>query len=253
MVTEIFRLRINISGSLTDGAPKAPPSASCKTLPATHNDILLQMKIIWTILFSIISFSSVGQRFSVSPDKMNILYQDVDNPLTITVENCPCSQMIVKTDNGKIEGKNCSYYFHTDSGWKANILIYKRVKQKLVKVGQSTFRVKSIPYPVPKVGPSAGGNIKAIVLKNQQFIRADYDDFEIDIFSPIDSFTVSIIRGDTCVYNQINNRTSAFSKELVNALSAIKEGDTVIFKNIFGRRYNGEAIKLQPLIFYVTD
>ena len=34
MVAETFRLRININRSLTDGAPKAPPSASCKTLSA---------------------------------------------------------------------------------------------------------------------------------------------------------------------------------------------------------------------------
>jgi len=211
------------------------------------------MKISWTILFSIVSFSSLGQRFSVSPDRMNIFYQDVDNPVTITVENCPCSQIIVKTDNGRIEGKNCNYYYHTDSGWKANIIIFRKSNHKLIKVGQSTFRVKPIPYPVPKVGPSAGGKIKAVVLKNQQFIRADYDDFEIDIYSPIDSFTVSVIRGDTCIYNQLNNKTNAFSKELINALSEIKEGDTVIFKNIFGRRHNGEPVKLQPLIFFVTD
>ena len=222
-------------------------------MAATHNDILLKMKITWTILFFAISFCSFGQRFSVAPDKMNILYQDVDNPLTITVENCPCNQMVVKTDNGKITGENCSYYFYTDSGWKANIIIYRKVNQKLVRIGQSIFRVKPIPYPAPKVGPSAGGRIKAVVLKNQQFIRTDFDGFDIASFNSIDSFTVSIIRGDTCFYAQINNYTSAFSKELINALSEIKEGDTVIFKNIIARRHNGKSVKLEPLIFFVTD
>jgi len=38
VVAETFWLRINISGSLTDGAPKAPPSASCKPLPASVAD-----------------------------------------------------------------------------------------------------------------------------------------------------------------------------------------------------------------------
>jgi hypothetical protein len=209
------------------------------------------MKITWTILLFFISLTSVGQRFSVSPDKMNILYQDVDNPLTITVENCPCNQMVVKTDNGKIVGNNCSYYFYTDSGWNANITIYKKAKQKLVKVGQSTFRVKAFPYPVPKVGPSAGGKIRAIILKNQQYIRA-YDD-HVYIHTEIDSFTVSIIRGDTCFFSQIENKTNQFSQELINALSEIKSGDTVIFKNLFARRPSGKQISLEPLILYVTD
>ena len=34
VVAETFRLRININRSLTDGASKAPPSASCNPLAA---------------------------------------------------------------------------------------------------------------------------------------------------------------------------------------------------------------------------
>ena len=42
MVAETFQLKINISGSLTDGASKAQPSASCKTLKS-HKTVIRQI------------------------------------------------------------------------------------------------------------------------------------------------------------------------------------------------------------------
>jgi hypothetical protein len=42
------------------------------------------------------------------------------------------------------------------------------------------FRVKRIPDPVFKVGPSSGGAIQAAVFKAQQFCRADLDNFDFN-------------------------------------------------------------------------
>ena len=39
MVAETFRVRINFNRGLTDGASKAPPSASCKTLAVIVKNI----------------------------------------------------------------------------------------------------------------------------------------------------------------------------------------------------------------------
>jgi len=39
VVAETFQLHINISGSLTDGASKAQPSANCKTLKS-HKTVI---------------------------------------------------------------------------------------------------------------------------------------------------------------------------------------------------------------------
>jgi len=42
------------------------------------------------------------------------------------------------------------------------------------------FRVKRIPDPVFKIGPSSGGAIQAAVFKAQQFCRADLENFDFD-------------------------------------------------------------------------
>ena len=184
---------------------------------------------------------------------MNILYAGVDNPLTIAVENYSNSSIVVKTNNGKISRSNGSYTFFTTQIGTADIILYKKTNGKLKEIGKSSFRVKLIPYPIAKVGPSAGGRIQGIVLKSQQYIRADYDFIDIDIRTPIDSFTVNIIPSDTCFFKQIKNYTNKFSPELTEALAGIKKDYVVIFKEIIAKRYNGEVIELDPIYFIIRD
>ena len=212
------------------------------------------MKFICSILFLSLCFvSAVGQRFSIAADKMNVLYADVDNPLTIAVENFPSNSIIVKTDNGTISGSQGSYVFRSNQIGKADITLYKKVNGKLKQIGKSSFRVKLIPDPIAKVGPSAGGKIQKIILKSQQYIRADYAGIDIDINIPIDSFTVTIIRGDSCISKELKNYTNKFSKELTDALAEIKQSDIVIFKDIYSKRYNGETRVLEPIFFFIRD
>jgi hypothetical protein len=52
------------------------------------------------------------------------------------------------------------------------------------------FRVKRIPDPVIKVGPSAGGRIQSVIFKNQSFARADLENFEFDARFNIVSATI---------------------------------------------------------------
>lgn len=195
----------------------------------------------------------MGQRFSIAADKMNVLYADIDNPLTIAVENIPSNSIIVRTDNGTISGSQGSYVFRSSQIGKADITLYKKVNGKLKQIGKSSFRVKLLPDPIAKVGPSSGGKIQKIILKSQQYIRADYAGIDIDINIPIDSFTVTIIRGDTCTSKELKNYTNKFSQELIDALAEIKQSDIVIFKDIYSKRYNGESRVLDPIFFFIRD
>jgi GldM C-terminal domain len=212
------------------------------------------VKSIYSILFFILCFvSAAGQKFSIAADKMNVLYADVDNPITLAVENYPNRSIVVKTNNGKISRSNGSYMFFTTQIGTADIILYKKTNGKLKEIGRSSFRVKLIPYPVAKVGPSAGGRVQGIILKSQQYIRAQYEYIDIDIKTPIDSFTVNIIPSDTCFFKQIKNYTNKFSQELTEALAGIKKDYVVIFRDISAKRYNGEIIELDPIYFIIRD
>ena len=198
-------------------------------------------------------FASYAQTISIGADRNNILYAGLDNPLTIAVENTSNKIIIVKTDNGTISGNGGKYIFHSKVTGKADIIIYKKIKGKAKEIGRGYFRVKSIPAPVPKVGPSSGGYIKGEILKHQQYIRADYECCGFDARAPIDSFTICIVRADTCFYKEIKNIGNKFNDEITNALAGIKKDDTVIFKKIFARDPDNKSIPLTPIFFFITD
>jgi len=52
------------------------------------------------------------------------------------------------------------------------------------------FRIKRIPDPILKVGPNSGGRVQSVVFKNQQFCRADLENFDFDARFSVMSATV---------------------------------------------------------------
>ena len=181
---------------------------------------------------------------------MNVFYKGVDNPISFAVEGVAGKSLIIKATNGTI-GKQYGYYtFRSDSIGSTEIIVSKKQQGKLKEIGRRAFRVKAIPDPIAKVGPSAGGYIVTAILKAQQFIRADIENFDIDIKIPIDSFTICVTRGDSCFYKEVINIGSKFSNEVVKMLSELKKGETVIFKSIYGKSVYGELKEFAPITFF---
>jgi hypothetical protein len=196
---------------------------------------------------------SNAQIVSISADQNNILYAGLYNPITIAAESISAKAIVVKTDNGTITGNDGKYMFRSDKIGRADIIIYKTTAGQLKEIGRGSFRIKPIPAPVAYVGPSSGGYIKGEILKHQEYIRADYECCGFDARAPIDSFTICIIRGDTCLYKEIKNIGSKFNDEIINALDSIKKDDTIIFKKIFARGPDNKTIPLSPILFFISD
>jgi uncharacterized protein YjbI with pentapeptide repeats len=58
------------------------------------------------------------------------------------------------------------------------------------KTSSYDFRIKRIPDPLLKVGPTSGGRVQSVVFKNQQFCRADLENFDFDARFNVVSATV---------------------------------------------------------------
>jgi hypothetical protein len=203
-----------------------------------------------TIIILLVVGIGKSQDISIANEKMNIFYKGIANPISFAANGVSKKSLIIKANNGTISKDYGYYTFRPDSIGKAEIIVYKKVQGKLKEVGRKAFRVKAIPDPITKVGPSAGGRIVTAVLKAQQYIRADIENFDIHVRIPIDSFTICITRGDSCYYKELQNFGNKFNDEIVNELSKIQKGDTVIFKNIFGRNVYGELKEFNSLVFF---
>lgn len=209
------------------------------------------MRNLLITILSCTFYYTPAQNFSVSAFKHNVFYIGVDNPLSILVENYPSGQVVVKTTKGEVYGKGPIHIYRGVEAGYTSIILYK--KDELTEIGHNNFRVKYMPDPIAKVGPSAGGKIKKIVLQNQQFIRADLENFDFDVRFGLDSFTFNIIRTDTCFFRKLFNVSTTFSNDLAEALNMIKTNDMVIFKNIYAKSPDRRTLLLNPVVFSIIN
>jgi gliding motility-associated protein GldM len=113
---------------------------------------------------------------AVMLDKMNVFYIGVPNPVTIN-SGTGWDKTHVSISSGSL----------TPSGTPGKFTV------KVAQVGKTTininadgknssydFRIKRIPDPKLMVGPKSGGRMQSVVFKNQQFCRADLENFDFD-------------------------------------------------------------------------
>ncbi|MEP6596170.1 MAG: gliding motility protein GldM [Ginsengibacter sp.] len=112
---------------------------------------------------------------AVMLDKMNVFYIGVDNPVTIS-SGTGWDKTNVSMAGGTLSkvatGK---YNVRVSAVGKASITVNIEGKPSTYE-----FRVKNIPPPVLKVGTSAGGRVRSVEFKNQQFARADLENFDFE-------------------------------------------------------------------------
>jgi len=123
---------------------------------------------------------------AVMLDKMNVFYIGVDNPITIS-SGTGWDKTHVSMTSGSLSpaGGPGKFNVRVSAVGKATINVNADGKNS-----SYDFRVKRIPDPILKVGPSNGGRMQSVVFKNQQFCRADLENFEFDARFSVVSATV---------------------------------------------------------------
>ncbi len=120
---------------------------------------------------------------AVMLDKMNVFYIGVDNPVTIGSPTGWDKTQVGMT-GGTITGAGSNRTVRVTTIGKASITVNADKKSTNFE-----FRVKRIPNPVFKVGPG-GNRMPSVTFKNQQFCRAELENFDFDLKYNIVSATV---------------------------------------------------------------
>jgi gliding motility-associated protein GldM len=124
---------------------------------------------------------------AVMLDKMNVFYIGVDNPVTIS-SGTGWDKTHVSMTSGSLTpagGGPGKFTVKVSAVGKTTINVNAEGKNSSYE-----FRIKRIPDPILKVGPSSGGRIQSVVFKNQQFCRADLENFDFDARFAVVSATI---------------------------------------------------------------
>ncbi len=162
---------------------------------------------------------------AVMLDKMNVFYIGVDNPITIGSPT-GWDRTTVSMTGGTITGTGSKRVVRVSSIGDASITVTADGKPSTFK-----FRIKRIPDPIIKVGPSSGGRMQAVVFRGQQFVRADLENFDFEAKFSVTGGTVYFMNPGDRNVKQIS-LTSGSLAGAAEYMKTLAPGSTVIFDNI---------------------
>jgi hypothetical protein len=210
-----------------------------------------------SFFFLFLPLLSFSQKFSVSFLRPSpTAYIGIDNPITCTVEGIDCKNIIIITNNGTITKLSCnSYLYRPERQADTKLDIYKLARNKKKKVGEYYLRVRNFPDPIAYVGGYPNNHIiKKAILKAQGGVAAICPPgFGFDLKYTVLRFNVSVFRDDKTVSNTHCNG-NAFTKEVYEQFSVLKEGDMVLFHFIYVQtEENGDAKLVTPVQLVITE
>lgn len=168
----------------------------------------------------------------VSPDKMNVFYIGVPNPVSISAPGIPTEKLRLTMSGGSISGSNGKYTVNVSSPGEATVSVAAELAPgKVETIGATKFRIKRIPDPVAKFAGKTGGTLSSVVIKSQNSLFAILENFDFDAKFQVTRFSLIIAkpRADAIVLQTTGNTLSG---AMASALAGIGPGSRVIFDNI---------------------
>lgn len=187
----------------------------------------------------------------VSPDKMNVFYIGVPNPVSVSAPGIPKDKIRVSISSGDISGSNGTYSVNVKQAGKVTVTVSGQMEGgKSVTLGTTEFRIKRIPPPRVKFGGKSGGRLSTGAMKAQNRIFAVLEDFDFDAPFTVQHFTMYIIkpRSEPMIFESNSN---AFTPQMQSAMNGITSGSRVTFDNIFATGPDALKRQLDPITFTV--
>jgi gliding motility-associated protein GldM len=187
----------------------------------------------------------------ISPTKMNVFFQGLENPVQISAigaapENTRVS--ITNADIRRVQGFNWIVEPKQNYG-EAVIRVTATIDGRTQTYEAQRFRLKRVPNPVAMVKDMAGGTILKNSLVAQVGVEARLEDFLFDYKYEVQRFIVT---------STVNNFTESepasgyrFTQKQKNLISQVPKGGFVIIEEIFALGPDGEERKLPPISFKI--
>jgi len=185
---------------------------------------------------------------AVSPDKMNVLYIGVDNPLTITA-GAGSERVSAQFSGGSISKAGGSKYIakpSQSSSGPQTVTVLVDGKS----VGKIMFRVKYLPNPAAYVGNLKQGAVPSASFKAMPGVLAKLEDSEFDAPFEVISYKVGAISIDIPDYTPIDNRGSRWSGNAAALISKLKPGALVAITDIVVKDPGGRTTTLAGSLAY---
>ncbi|MDA3779539.1 MAG: GldM family protein [Bacteroidales bacterium] len=194
-------------------------------------------KIIFILLYTLLSTSVFSQQFSISNGKCDDFYQFISNPVIVTVANTDCNNIYITASKGSITGNGCYYEFTSKEIGRVKINIYKLSKKDTTSIGSVHFNIIEFPGPTLSILGITKGDISKELLSSVRTLDLSLITEKYGSLDPpyrITHYSISIMRADSCLYTDTVTG-QAIREETKKQFKALVPNDIVIFYNV---KYN---------------
>jgi GldM C-terminal domain len=175
---------------------------------------------------------------AIVPEKMNVLYIGVDNPVTIAVAGYKSGDLIVRQADEK-EGLTISkldnghYNVTATKPGQAGIKVYVTENGIEKSIGTKWFRIKRIPDPKLTMEGLTSRVITGEKLLACKSVMAIIENFDFDASCEVSGYNVTILPKGGEPTNPIRSTSGIFSGELLKLFEGLAEkGGTIFFDDI---------------------
>jgi len=186
----------------------------------------------------------------VSPDKMNVLYIGVPNPVSVSAPGVPKEKLKVTISggDGSLSGSGGHYTATVNALGTATVSVSGDLTPgKTSFLGSTLFRVKRIPDPKAEFAGKSGGNVSAVNIRAQAYLFAILENFEFDAKFNITHFTLLVIKPRQDAVIKTGNG-SELTSDMRSLLSSVTPGSTVVFKDIIAVGPDGTQRGLDAIV-----
>lgn len=207
-------------------------STGSKTIEGTAS--VLGPNEEWVDRTFVLKYEVVEPMVVISPTKMNVFYEGVENPVKISVPGYSTSQLSVDIKNASYRKAGDEFLVTPNArtaGLKSTITVFAKEEGKAPrKVGEMDFRIKRIPPPIAKVGGINEGKLAKARLIAESGVFAEMEDFDFELEYKVTRFVVSTVKGGYLQEEQSStNRFTEAQRELIKGLG---RGSKVIINDI---------------------
>ncbi len=185
----------------------------------------------------------------VSPDKMNVFYIGVDNPVSVSAPGVAMEDLSVSISTGSITATSKSqgkYVVKVSGGGEAVVSVSTKTPEGGSKsLGKSDFRIKRVPDPVAYIAGQKDGLINSGKLIAAGAVIPKMENFDFDLTFRVTAFELSMnVGGDFVTMQTTGNR---LSPEMANRIQSAKRNTKVYIEEIKAVGPDGVPRKLAPI------
>jgi gliding motility-associated protein GldM len=192
------------------------------------------------------SYTVAEPNVVVSPSKMNVLYRGVPNPIDVSAAGIPNNKVRISVSNGVLSRDGGQYMINPGDGVTCDVSVVAEINGEERNMGKKTFRVKSVPKPVPEMDGIQGKTATRQQMVSSQGIRAIMpQDFDFDlkfsiksfvVFAPIDGYVM-----EETAYSQL------FTDKQKRIMARLQVGQRLSITEIKAVGPDGKVVDLQDL------